>query len=823
MADFEKLGAFYLGRPHDLSTRTTSDTPLLYDSRDLVTHAACIGMTGSGKTGLCVGLIEEALIDGIPALIIDPKGDLSNLLLNFPDLSPAEFRPWVNDDDARRAGESVDAFAAKEAEKWQKGLARWGQDGARIRRLREAAEMAIYTPGSTAGLPVNVLASFDAPSADVLDDSELLRERLTTTASGLLGLVGITGDPLQSREHILVATLLEHAWRGGRSLDLVGLIQAIQAPPMARIGALDIEAFYPSRDRFGLAMAINNLLAAPGFDVWMQGEPLDVGRLLRTADGRPRCAIMSIAHLNDAERMFFVTLLLNEVIGWMRAQSGTTSLRALLYMDEVAGYLPPVAAPPSKAPILLLLKQARAFGVGVVLATQNPVDLDYKALGNIGTWFIGRLQTERDKARLLDGLQGTAVTADTDRAALDATLSALGNRVFLMHNVHEQQPVTFETRWVLSYLRGPLTRTQIREVMDRSARPATPLAAGTSAGASAAGAAEGRATSEPAVSGDAGRLTSAAPILPPGIAQHFLPIRSAVPAGVPVHYTPALYLSATLRFVDARRKIDESTTVQRLVPVRDGVVSVDWADAVATEVPAGDLDTTPVDGAQFAALPSAASSVKQYAAWRKTLAAALYAHETFDLLVSGDGALHQRPGESDGAFRVRVQEQQHEARDADVEKLRSRYASRLSTQQDRVRRTVQAIEREQGDVTQTGLQTVVTTLTGLAGALFGRKLGSATNVGRLGTAARSAGRTVKAQQDVARAKANHATEVEKLAALEAELEEQVHALQVRYGADTPLSTVQLKPRKTDITLDVVTLAWVPQVINVDGSRTSLAG
>jgi hypothetical protein len=805
MSDFEKLGAFYLGRPHDLATRTTGDTPLLYDSRDLVTHAACIGMTGSGKTGLCVGLIEEALLDGIPALVIDPKGDLSNLLLTFPDLSPDDFRPWVNDDDARRAGESVEAFAAGEAAKWQTGLARWGQDGARIRALRAAGEMAIYTPGSTAGLPVNVLASFKAPAPDVLDDSELLRERLVTTTSGLLGLVGVDADPLQSREHILVATLLEAAWRDGRDLDLVGLIQAIQTPPLTRIGALDLEAFYPSKDRFSLAMTLNNLLAAPGFDVWMQGDPLDVGRLLRTADGRPRVAIMSIAHLNDAERMFFVTLLLNEVIGWMRTQSGTTSLRALVYMDEVAGYLPPVASPPSKAPILLLLKQARAFGVGLVLATQNPVDLDYKALGNIGTWFIGRLQTERDKARLLDGLQGTSAAAGMDRAALDATLSALGNRVFLMHNVHEDQPVTFETRWVLSYLRGPLTRTQIRQLMDR-ARPSAPTAppaaavptAPTPAGATVAASAQA-ATGDPS-----------APILPPGIRQHFLPLREAVPAGAPILYTPALYAAATLHFVDARRQVDETTTVQRIARLRDGAVTVDWSDAEATDVVAADVDVAPLPGARFARLPTAATAPKQYDTWKRALATSLYATQTLDLLVHAATGLHQRPGETEGAFRVRVQERQHEARDADIEKLRAKFASRIATQQDRVRRAAQAIAREQGEVTQTGLQTVVTTITGLAGALFGRKLGSATNMGRLGTAARGAGRTVKAQQDVARARETHAAETAKLDALQTELDDALHAVQARYADVVELTTVSLRPRKSDITVDLLTLAWVPQ-------------
>jgi hypothetical protein len=417
---------------------------------------------------LCLALLEEAAIDGIPALIIDPKGDLGNLLLTFPRLSAGEFRPWINEDDARRKGIEPDAFAVAEAERWAGGLAAWQQDAARITRLREAADPVIYTPGSEAGIPVSLLRSFAAPPAQVRDDPESMRERVSTTSTSLLGLVGIEADPLRSREHILISTILEEAWRQARDLDIAGLIQQIQSPPVAKVGVLDLEAFFPSKDRFALAMALNNLLAAPGFSAWMAGEPLDVQHLLYTPAGRPRLAVFSIAHLTDAERMFFVSLLLTQALGWMRTQPGTSSLRALVYMDEVFGYLPPVANPPSKAAMLTLLKQARAYGVGIVLATQNPVDLDYKALSNAGTWFIGRLQTERDQLRVLDALEGASASGDApfDRPEMGRLLGALGSRVFLMHNVHEDAPEVFESRWALSYLRGPLTRSQIKTLMD---------------------------------------------------------------------------------------------------------------------------------------------------------------------------------------------------------------------------------------------------------------------------------------------------------------------------------------------------------------------
>ena len=419
MADFEKLGLFYLGRPVDPASSATTSEPFLLDSRDLTTHAICVGMTGSGKTGLCLDLLEEAAIDGVPVIAIDPKGDVGNLLLTFPKLDAASFAPWINPDDAARNGVSPEAFAAQEAEKWKTGLAAWGQDGARIQRLRDAADVVLYTPGSHAARPLSIVNSLAAPPQAVRDDGEVLGDRVASTVGSLLSLLGIDADPLTSRDHILLATIVHEAWTAGRSMDLEALIHAIQTPGITRVGVMDLESFYPQKDRFALATRVNNLLAAPGFKAWLEGDPLDVGRLLHGPTGTPRISIISVAHLDDAERMFVVSLLLGEIVAWMRTQSGTTSLRALVYMDEMFGFLPPVANPPSKGPLLTMLKQARAFGVGVCLATQNPVDLDYKAISNAGTWFIGRLQTDRDRARLLDGLEGTAGGA-FDRATAES-------------------------------------------------------------------------------------------------------------------------------------------------------------------------------------------------------------------------------------------------------------------------------------------------------------------------------------------------------------------------------------------------------------------
>jgi hypothetical protein len=620
--DYEKLGLFYLGRPYDLETKSAREGLLLYDARDLVTHAVCVGMTGSGKTGLCIDLLEEAAIDGIPALAIDPKGDLGNLLLTFPELSAEQFRPWIDEDEARRNGKTPDDWADSQSATWRKGLESWGQSRERIARLRAAVDVSIYTPGAQSGLPLSIVKSFAAPAPDFIEESDLMRERVATTATSLLGLLGIDADPIKSREHILLSTIIDACWRQGQDLDLARLIQLIQTPSVQRIGVLELEAFYPSDKRFELAMAVNNLLAAPGFSVWMEGEALDIQRLLYTPEGKPRLTILSIAHLNDAERMFFVSLLLNQVLGWMRQQPGTTSLRAIVYMDEIAGYLPPVANPASKAPMLTLLKQARAFGVGMVLATQNPVDLDYKALSNAGTWFIGRLQTERDQARVLDGLEGAMSNAGGvfDRAKLQAIIAGLGKRVFLLHNIHDDGPEVFESRWAMSYLRGPLTRTQIKTLM---------------AGRKAAGAAPESTPQHPAAP-ESTRQHPGAPesprpavsahwVLPPGIPQYFAPARPGA------RYVPMIVGAANVRFTDTKAKIDETRPLTVVTPLTDDPIPVNWELAEPASFDVGQLSTELPAGASFAELPGAASKAKNYAEWTKAFVTWVSTAESLDI------------------------------------------------------------------------------------------------------------------------------------------------------------------------------------------------
>ena len=382
---YEKLGAFYLGREYDLENKALQDDLLLYDSKDLVTHGVVLGMTGSGKTGLCIGLLEEAAMDSIPAIVIDPKGDIPNLMLTFPEFQGHDFRPWINEDDAKKKGMTPDEFAQDQADFWKKGLGEWGQTGERVQQLRDKVDFKVYTPGSNSGIPVSILSSFDAPPFEILDEPELLGGRVENTVTSLLVLMGIVADPIQSQEHILFSQILLHAWRAEEDLTLPKLIQRVQEPPFKSIGVVPVESFMDEKKRFALALRLNNLLVSPGFQSWTQGMPLDVKRLMYDETGKPQVSIFSIAHLDDSERMFFVSMLLNQMLSWMRAQSGTSSLRALLYMDEIYGFLPPVQNPPSKKPLLTMLKQGRAFGLGCLLALQNPVDLDYKALSNIGS------------------------------------------------------------------------------------------------------------------------------------------------------------------------------------------------------------------------------------------------------------------------------------------------------------------------------------------------------------------------------------------------------------------------------------------------------
>jgi hypothetical protein len=810
---FEKLGVFYLGRVRDLDEKTTTSQYVLYDSKDLTTHALCVGMTGSGKTGLCISLLEEAGIDGIPAIVVDPKGDIGNLLLTFPDLRPEDFRPWVDEAEAARHNQTPDEYAQHVANQWREGLAQWGQDGERIRRLRSAVDLAIYTPGSSAGMPVTILRSFAAPPAAVVEDADAFRDRVAAATSGLLALLGVDADPVRSREFILISNLLDRAWREQRDMDLAGLIHQIQSPPFSQIGVMDVDTFYPAKDRMALSMSLNSLLASPAFAAWMTGQPLDIQRLLYTPEGKPRISILSIAHLSDSERMFFVTILLNELLTWMRSQAGTSSLRALFYMDEVFGFFPPVANPPAKQPMLTLLKQARAFGLGLVLATQNPVDLDYKGLSNCGTWFLGRLQTERDKARVLDGLEGASAQAGAkfDRQAMDKVLSALGGRMFLMNNVHEDAPVVLETRWAMSYLRGPLTRDQIRMLAGN--RASTSDAAMSSPPASP----PTKETSPPPVAIPVAGAAGAPAGAEPAAEQLFVRLREPRPTAGRLVYRPALLGTGRLHFVRAGYQVDHWDERRLLYAVEGEVDAHLWEQARTITAPP-DTQAAPEPDAQLAPLPQSLASAKNLAQWRQRLKDYLYSHERLDILQCAALKEYSRAGESEADFRIRLSQQAREQRDQEVEKLRSRYASKLAALQERIRRAQDAIDREGIQYQEQKVDTAISLGASIFGAIFGRKVLSQKNIGSASSTARRAGRVARERQDVQQARQTLDALMQQRADLERQIADDVARIDAACGADRlQLERLQVAPRKNDLTVEPLALLWLPWIVDEAGT------
>ena len=776
MNDYERLGFFYLGRRHQTAAKTAAPEPVLYDSRDLTTHAVCVGMTGSGKTGLGISILEEAAMDGIPALCIDPKGDLGNLALRFPNLDAASFAPWIDPGEAARRDQSIEQRAAAVAAKWKEGLSEWDQTGERIRAFQQNAEIPVFTPGSVEGRPLSVLSSFDPPA-----NQGEITDRAQTAASGLLGLLGIEADPL-SREHVFLCALLERAWSNDQTLELAQMVREVSDPPVKQIGVMPVDTFFPPSDRQKLALQLNALVASHSFRAWQSGESLDVQKLLWSDAGQPRLSVLSIAHLSDAERMFFVTLLLGEVISWMRAQPGTTSLRALLYMDEVFGFLPPVASPPSKALLLTLLKQARAYGLGVVLSTQNPVDLDYKALSNCGTWLLGRLQTEQDVDRVLDGLKG--VDAELDVPELRQNLAGLPGRVFLMRNVHESEPVFFHTRWVMSYLRGPLTLNQIASLNPNAAEPAAPT--------------------EPSASSP----TVVRPAVPDEVEEIFLAPSPAL-ATKPLVYEPAWFAHARSHYVLKRAGIDNWFEQAWLAPVTAGSASKLWEASTSDHPAKLHVTPAPADSVGFAELPRGALTAKRRRALKTALKAHVYRTAPMNVGYVRSLKAYSAVGESPGEFAARVQQKAREARDADLEKLREAYGKKLKRIRERIARAEERVAREKAQATKGSLDTVLSVGTTVLGAVLGRRTTAATTARRAASSLRKAGGVAKERRDVERAEDRVEDLQTDLETLETEFQEKVKTLQERHAMPV-MESVTVRSRKTDFEIVRFALAWVPK-------------
>jgi hypothetical protein len=821
---------FFLGSLIDPATGQPTENQLLYDPADLTTHAVVVGMTGSGKTGLCVGLMEEAALNGIPALMIDPKGDITNTLLHFPNMAPEDFQPWINADQARREGKSVEQVAAETATLWKESLAKIGIGAERLTALQNSVEYAVYTPGSDAGIPVSILASLQAPSVSWDGNREMLREKISSTVTALLGLVGSRDvDPVRSREHILLANIFEHAWSQGRDLDLSELILQTQSPPFQKLGVFDVNTFFPEKDRFGLAMSLNNILAAPAFQVWIEGQPLDIPSLLYTADGRPRHCVFYIAHLSDTERMFFVTLLFSAFETWMRTQGGSTSLRTILYFDEIFGYLPPVSNPPSKEPMLRMLKQARAFGVGLVLVTQNPVDVDYKALSNAGTWFIGKLQTDQDKQRLLDGLQG-AMSGDINRSVFDRLISTLGKRVFLLHNVHAPASATsggpqlFRTRFVMNYLAGPLTRAQIPLLnqlknVQSSYPPVTLFSAQPATGAWGAPAQAGVSQTSVATSSFQAPLaaTTTRPAVSSGVREYFLPnnltlTQAFKAAGKPypaqavsqgLLYRPVLLAQASVRFLNRKYNLD--TTIQRTVvveaPDRRGLVR--WDNYQTSSIDLHLLDKHPDPQASFTPIEAPLTDARIVSSMEKDYLD--WAYRTTEAVVRSNEALkvYAGPDISHSEFRRLCDEAARQGRDAEIKKTEDSINKKIETIQGRLTREERELANDRARHSHRKMEEMGSHAETLFSLIGGRKksLSSSLTKRRMTDQAKAA--VKESEESIADFK-------RQIEALEKEKAEAIRQVNDRWGGlASDAQEIKVTPFKKDVLVEVFGVTWMP--------------
>ena len=831
-----KDGEFYLGKVFDLAQNKLTDAPLTYDPADLTTHAIVTGMTGSGKTGMCVGLLEEAAVEGIPAIIIDPKGDLTNLLLHFPEFRPEDFQPWIDPEIARREGKDLAVVAAETAESWRKGLADWNLGSDDIRTLKDSVRFGLFTPGSTAGTPVNILSSFAAPEVAWDEHREMLREKISTIVTALLGLIGINDiDPLRSREHILLSNILEDAWSKSESLTLVELILRTQNPPFENLGAFPVDSFFPEKDRSDLAMRLNSFLASPSFEVWREGQSLDIGNMLYGPAGKPRHNIFYLAHLNDNERMFFVTLLFASIESWMRTQRGTSSLRALVYFDEIVGYLPPVANPPSRPIMLRMLKQARAFGVGLLLATQNPIDVDYRGLSNAGTWVIGRLQTDQDKQRLLDGLDSAG--GGLDRQEVDRIISVLPKRTFFIHNVHEQPPHIFGTRFVLNYLAGPLMRTQIPELMKLDGiehlAPESPTAAAVSGAsvtvetepAQAAAATTASATSSTTANGEL--LTVTRPAAPARTEEYIVPadlalgqaLATAGLGSVPgishggLIYRPALYAQAHVAYSSSKYGINYERKIAAL-PMEARGRTVVWDDFVWKNYDIAALHQGALPGARYAQITGWLADERLLAALKKDFEDWVYRTSTIQVRTLPSLNISAGPEVSDAEFEKMVQEASDKATQEQLEKLNDAHKKKVADLERKIRRKEQQVESEETELKQRRIEEVGSageTVLGFLGIGRKRSVSSSLTKRRM---------TSQARQDVEEAQAELQDLVKQLEELEAEHTREVTALQQKAAERLEeITEVPLSPYKKDIFIELFGIAWCPYYTVIINGQT----
>jgi len=827
-------GKFYLGKdPED-------DQLVLYSPDDLTTHAVVVGMTGSGKTGLCIGLLEEAALQNIPAIMIDPKGDITNALLHFPDLLPSDFQPWVNPDEARRAGQTIEQAAEEAADSWREGLEKWGIGPKRIQALKNAAHFAIYTPGSDAGIPISILASLKAPPIPWEGNQEILREKISGTVTALLGLVGMTDvDPVRSREHILLANIFEQSWSKNKDLDLGELIMQTQNPPFEKLGVMDLDVFFPEKDRFELSMLLNNMLAAPAFQTWIQGEPLDIESLLWGEDDRPRHSVFFLAHLTDAERMFFITLLYSAIETWMRSQPGAATLRALVYFDEIFGYAPPISNPPTKALLLRMFKQARAFGVGQILVTQNPVDLDYKGLSNAGTWFIGKLQTEKDKERLLDGLQG-ASGGLLDRATYDQLISRLAKRQFLLHNVHEPEPQIFQTRWVMNYLAGPLTRTQIPALNRLAGAAVQPSEVSVGGGDDLAPApaldelqpihAVPPVPAEKDIAMPAGTQTRA--VLPAGLAEYFLPnnltmveafqaVGKPVPAqalGQGLLYKPVLLIQADIRYLQRKYDLDHEEKRAVLVPDPDPRGVVRWENYQTHPVNPDQLARDAAPGARFGLLEAPFSDARTIKSLESDFVDWVYRRSSVTVFANESLKLYAGPETTEGGFRKQISDEARQALEEEMDTTRDKFQKKYDVLQKKLDREKRELEDDRTEHSQRKLEEFTTHFENLfGGKAYGRR--------RISSSLSKRRMTQRAKDDIEESEDMIEDLEGDIALLAKEMEEAIDELEAKWAeVARQVTEITVNPYKKDILVEIFGVAWMPyHLVEVAGQVVALPG
>lgn len=784
---------FYLGKS------VGEDQPLYLDSSDLTTHGVIVGMTGSGKTGLGIVLLEEALQQGTPTLIIDPKGDMGNLLLSFPDLLPTDFMPWISDSEA---GVDKVQTAVDIATRWKEGLQGSGIEPEQIRQLHDNVDFTIYTPGSSTGIGLNIIGSLKAPAKGT--DQETLQDEIEGLASSLLTLVGINSDPLSGREHILLSNLIHWKWQKHEDLDLGTLIGLIQQPPMRKLGVIDLDTFFPLADRVKLALKLNGLAASPSFASWSSGRELNIQDLLYSSSGKPQAAIVTLSHLSDEERQFVVTLLLSKMVTWMRAQPGTGDLRALIYIDEVFGYVPPIGMPPSKKPILTILKQARAFGVGLVLSTQNPVDIDYKAISNAGTWMIGRLQTERDKQRLLDGMGASDGSVDIN--AISERISALDKREFVLHSTRDSTPRHFSTRWAMSYLPGPLTREQISTLTPQTKRQSMLASASHKAD---------NASLEPALSNDESLLV---PQVADGIAVRYLHKAASYTDALGAsesgnRWQAAIAVRVSLLFDDTKADLRHEAEWEAFITPLSGPLDADAA--IMVDYDDRDLLKEVPENAVYR-LPDAKIANKTYFKKAQTdIRGHIYREQSVELFHNSALKLYSRIGESEADFQKRCLLEADAFADKDADKLRQvlvkkadRINASIEKAEDKLREIqFDAISRKKDQRTSQ----VVDIAGGILGSLLGGRRSTRSMITSGFRRSQSKGRMVaKAEERLKTAENRYNALLEDRDELEDSLSEDLFEIQQEWADKaSEIKSMTVGLEKTDINIDDIQLVWIP--------------